>query len=391
MRRLDASGAASTRSAEDGLNASSSVFFLCSQYFPTIALGLLCLYVLWQHFAIKELQRRLDEIHRAHTKPGVGSAERSLRQDLQPGSEGQEQRSVGPRQPRNLEDTAGTHGSEAAHHTEGRGHEWHSEWFNIRTGDEPARAQASGGLGERETHPCATLSAEAAARVVGDSELAELSLTDPLLAHDVELIRNDTEWLQCFWSACDQDTEATAALVRSYATSSRAFRLDEPRVAQILSARLIEILMPPGDSLGDQRPAVAVVRDIQVMGQLLQAHSFQDVVAAHLIQLQRLLRTDARARRHGVSMVQDLSGLSLSLVGSLMDPRNLQVQIQAARLLLTDFPVRWKTTVIVDAPSTFGMLLNAVKAVVPIAIDIHFVSRPEAESRCERIFGQRVL
>ena len=236
-----------------------------------------------------------------------------------------------------------------------------------------------------------TLSAEAAARLA--SELCNLCVeirhAEPGLAREIERISEDIEWLQCFWVFSDFSIETTTALVRSYASLSRDFNLDERRVAEILSAGLIDIL--PG--CGDGSAVVAVVRDIQIIGQLLQTHSFQDVVAAHLMQLKLLLKTSARARQHGLSMVHDLSGLNLALVRSMLDPRNLHAQLHGARFLFTAFPVRFETIVVVDAPPAFGVLLNAVKAVAPGAIPkpLQFVSRPEAEYHCEQVFGQQVL
>ena len=239
----------------------------------------------------------------------------------------------------------------------------------------------------RELYARATLSPEAAAHLT--SRLDELRFAEPDLAREIESISSDTEWLQCFWAACDHDVEATTALVRAHASWGQDVKLDEPRVAEILSAGLIDIL--PGG--GDDCPVVAVVRDIRTISLLLQRHSFKDLVAAHLMQLKRLLQSSARARQHGVSMVHDLSGLSLALIGSMMDPRNLHAQLQGTRILFTAFPVRFQTIVVVDAPSTFGMLLSAVQAVAPGAIPtpLQFVSRPEAASHCERVFGQPVL
>ena len=245
-----------------------------------------------------------------------------------------------------------------------------------------------GMLQHREPHAYATLSPEAAS-TVGNFELAELRHREPDLALKVELILNDTEWLRCFWAARDQNAEATFALVKAYAPWSQQFELDDPQVAEILSAGLIDIL--PGSR--NDRAVVAVVRDIQVLGHLLQKYSFRDVIAAHLMQLKRLLKTSARARQHGVSMVHDLARLNWALVRSMMDPRNLHPQVQVARLLFTAYPVRFEAIVVVDAPPAFGTILKVVKAVAPDVLPetMQFVSRPEAESHCERVFGQRVL
>ena len=220
-------------------------------------------------------------------------------------------------------------------------------------------------------------------------QLAERRLEEPELAHEIDLISNDIDWLHCFSVACDHNVEAAAALVRSYASMSQEFTLEESQIAEILSARLIDIL--PGGS--DDTPVVAVVRDIQTIRLLLHTHSFHELVAAHLVQLQRLLTSSARARRHGVSMVHDLSGLSVALVGCMLDPRNLHAQCTGARFLFTAFPVRFETIVVVDAPPAFGMLLEAVKRVAPGAIPnpLQFVSRPDAAAHCERVFGFPVL
>ena len=237
------------------------------------------------------------------------------------------------------------------------------------------------------------LSPEAAARLTSELcsvyDSLELRDSEPDVAHEIEQISQDIEWLQCFWAVSNHDVETATALVRAYASSSQAFKMDEPQVAEILSAGLIDIL--PGGS--DDCAVVAVVRDIQIIGRLLQAHSFRHLVAAHLVQLERLLRSSARARQHGVSMVHDLSGLNWTLVRSMLDPINLHMQLRATHFLFTAFPVRFDTIVVVDAPPAFGMLLNAVQAVAPGAIPepLQFVSRPEAVAHCARVFRQSVL
>lgn len=235
---------------------------------------------------------------------------------------------------------------------------------------------------------------------LADLRLGTEETHDDAWRHEVERISDDLEWLQCFWLACDRDVPATTALVRSYAASSRSFQLDKARVADILSAGLIDILPDNRSRSGheeeveeDHCAVVAVVRDIQVIAELLQAYSFRDVVAAHLVQLERLLRTSARARRYGVSMVHDLSGLSWALVRSMLTPNHLAAQLQGAQFLFTAFPVHFDTIVVVDAPPAFAMLLNAVKAVAPGAIPepLHFVERPEATAHLERVFrGQPI-
>lgn len=236
---------------------------------------------------------------------------------------------------------------------------------------------------------CSTLSPETVIHLANSFHLADLRLTEPAIAHEIESISEDIEWLQCFWVACDRNQAATTAMIRSYASWRQDFKLDETRIAAILRAQLIEIL--PGGGSGSA--VTAVVRDIQTIGRLLEAYSFQDVIAAHLVQLKRLLKSSSRAREHGISMVHDLSGLNMALVGSMIDPRNLHAQLQATRFLFTAFPVRFQTIVVVDAPPAFGLVLNAVKAIAPGAIPepLHFVSRPDAASYCERVFGQPVL
>ena len=217
-------------------------------------------------------------------------------------------------------------------------------------------------------------------------ELTELRFAEPDLAHEVERISEDLQWLQCFWMACHRNVEATKALIRSYASSVDNYKLDGPQVAEILSAGLIDIL-PGGD---DDCAVVAVVHDVRIIAHLLQTHSFHDLVAAHLAQLKLLLKTSARARRHGVSMVHDLSELSWALLRSMLDPRNLHAQLRGAQFLFTAFPVCFRTIVVVDAPPMFRVLLDAVKAIAPGAIPepLQFVSRPEAEPYCDRIFDR---
>lgn len=106
--------------------------------------------------------------------------------------------------------------------------------------------------------------------------------------------------------------------------------------------------------------------------------------------VERLVLSSNAAQQHGISVVQDLSELTLPLVTRMLDPRALLWQSRAARFLLSAFPCKWRTVIIVDAPPSFGGLWRAVRNFVP-ADDIRFLYRPEAEGQLEEIFGRPVL
>ena len=94
---------------------------------------------------------------------------------------------------------------------------------------------------------CSTLSPETVIHLANSFHLADLRLTEPAIAHEIESISEDIEWLQCFWVACDRNQAATTAMIRSYASWRQDFKLDETRIAAILRAQLIEIL-PGGEA-----------------------------------------------------------------------------------------------------------------------------------------------
>ena len=192
----------------------------------------------------------------------------------------------------------------------------------------------------------------------------------------------DSLWLRCFLAASRDDGGAAAAQIHSHARTTKAWQHDfgqptSETIAAILSAGLVEIL--PGDD-NCHGGIIAIVRDIGVLGRLLESHSIEDIIAAHLAQLKAVLKASPRAAQHGITFVQDLAELSLMLVGRMMDPRSLRVQARTARLLLGEFPVRWNSIVVVDAPASFGMLWKAASNFLPAAFAkaVQFVARPGA-------------
>ncbi len=235
--------------------------------------------------------------------------------------------------------------------------------------------------------------AEEAACVAMIFDLA-LRCHQPTIANEcarhIRAVTADARWLKCFAAACDQDASAAATLVCTFASwQPELAQLSADQLQAILDAGLIQIL----PDVGSGGAAVAVIHDIRVLGRLLDAHGLDVVIAAHVVQLKRLLESSAAARAHGVSLVQDLATLDLALVRRMMDPRSLRAQAQAARFLLSAFPVRWHLIVVVDAPASFGMLWKAASVFLPtsFANSVQFLSRPSAASRCEHLFGRPVI
>mmetsp|Transcript_41123 Transcript_41123/g.68359 ORF Transcript_41123/g.68359 Transcript_41123/m.68359 type:complete len:227 (-) Transcript_41123:139-819(-) len=209
----------------------------------------------------------------------------------------------------------------------------------------------------------------------------------PLVSADF-LVTCDAKWLQCFLAACDGQVDVASRLLLSYASWCEVSWLQPSSdYNDILATRFIDIL--PSDN---NDTVIAVMRDVRVLGQLLDTYSFDKIVGAHVNQLRHLLESSASARQ-GVSMVQDLADLNVSLVGRLMDPRKLHIQAQAAHFLLSAFPVRWGTVIVVDAPSSFNTLWQVARRFLPNAFAeaVQFVTRPDALQYCEQEFGRRVL
>ena len=198
--------------------------------------------------------------------------------------------------------------------------------------------------------------------------------------------------LSCFVRVSSRDPTAAAELVLAYASWCAAGMgpSHDPRPLAVGGRPLVDI-MPEG--AGTSQTPVAVVRDVRILGALLQQFSIDQVLRSHVAKLQRTMLESLPAQRHGLSMVQDLRELSLKLVARMMDPRMLLAQARAARFLLGAFPCRWGTIVVVDAPASFGGLWRAAASFLPaeFAASVQFMYRPEAVERLERMFGRRVL
>ena len=78
---------------------------------------------------------------------------------------------------------------------------------------------------------------------------------------------------------------------------------------------MIELLRAPD---GEGRP-IGLVRDISRLSKLLSLHTFDEIASAHLWRLQTLLIGSEPGRRRGVTLVQDLSQLSLWLQLQVME------------------------------------------------------------------------
>lgn len=199
--------------------------------------------------------------------------------------------------------------------------------------------------------------------------------------------------LRCFvlHSVSGGDPRAAAELMLVYASwvAAGLGPSDDRRPLTNTDAKpLVEVIPAPDGASGG--PVIAIVRDVQVLGQLLQQFDLGDVVRSHVGWVERILLSSPAAQQHGIAVVQDLAQLSLSLITRMLDPRALLWQSRAARLLLSAFPCKWRTVIIVDAPPSFGGLWRAVRNFVP-ADDIRFLYRPEAEQQLEEIFGRPVL
>eukprot|EP00316_Scyphosphaera_apsteinii_P012962 CAMPEP_0119313132 /NCGR_PEP_ID=MMETSP1333-20130426/27985_1 /TAXON_ID=418940 /ORGANISM="Scyphosphaera apsteinii, Strain RCC1455" /LENGTH=228 /DNA_ID=CAMNT_0007317883 /DNA_START=285 /DNA_END=971 /DNA_ORIENTATION=+ len=195
--------------------------------------------------------------------------------------------------------------------------------------------------------------------------------------------------LSCFVTARGGDADAAAEQVIAYASWCAA-GLGPSDDLQPLSVRgdsLLHILSDPAEL---DVPPIAVVRDMRVLNELLQTHSFEAVVGSHVAVLERLLLSSPAVQRHGVSVVQDLSQMSLSLVTRVSDPRMLLAQGRAARFLTTAFPLKLANVVIVDAPMIFSGLWRVVRQFLPaeLANSTRFLYRPHAKRELERIFGR---
>ena len=157
------------------------------------------------------------------------------------------------------------------------------------------------------------LSEELTAQVSVIFAIAPLLCDKPKLASAVDILCKDVTWLRCFLSMCNSESEATAQLIISYTSwcLEYSWLLPSATPNAILKEGLIDILIE--DSQSESSGAIAVIRDISILSRLLQAHSIEAVVGAHVYQLRRLLETCEPARGRGVSMVQDLSALDLSV------------------------------------------------------------------------------
>ena len=197
------------------------------------------------------------------------------------------------------------------------------------------------------------------------------------------------DMLRCFITARSGDVDAAAEQVLAYA-SWCAVGLGPSEDLRPLTSHGNPLLHILADHRSLDAPPIIVVRDIGVLNELLQIHSFEAVVGSHVALLERLLIESPAARRHGVSVVQDLSQMSLSLISRVSDPRMLLAQGRAARFLTGAFPIKLSKVVIVDAPMLFGGLWRAVSQFLPVEVasSTRFLYRPDSGRELEQIFGR---
>ena len=203
-----------------------------------------------------------------------------------------------------------------------------------------------------------------------------------------ELLRTP-RWLQCFVDANAGDAAAATRAVLAYASYApvgigpASEAAAAPRLT-VGGAPMIELLRAPD---GEGRP-IGLVRDISRLSKLLSLHTFDEIASAHLWRLQTLLIGSEPGRRRGVTLVQDLSQLSLWLQLQVMEPRTMLAQARFVRYIFACFPIKWGTLVVIDAPSLFTPLWRALHEILPASIveQVHFLQSP-CRAELARLLG----
>ena len=203
-----------------------------------------------------------------------------------------------------------------------------------------------------------------------------------------ELLRTP-RWLQCFVDAHAGDAAAAARAVLAYASYApvgigpASEAAAAPRLT-VGGAPMIELLRAAD---GEGRP-IGLVRDISRLSKLLSLHTFDEIASAHLWRLQTLLIGSEPGRRRGVTLVQDLSQLSLWLQLQVMEPRTMLAQARFVRYIFACFPIKWGTLVVIDAPSLFTPLWRALHEILPASIveQVHFLQSP-CRAELARLLG----
>ena len=106
--------------------------------------------------------------------------------------------------------------------------------------------------------------------------------------------------LSCFVRVSSCDPKAAAELVLAYASWCAAGMgpSHDPRPLASGGRPLVDIV---AEVAGTSQTPVAVVRDVSILGELLQEFSFDQVLRSHVAKLQRAMLSSLPAQHHGLS------------------------------------------------------------------------------------------
>jgi len=106
--------------------------------------------------------------------------------------------------------------------------------------------------------------------------------------------------LSCFVRVSSREPKAAAELVLAYASWCAAGMgpSHDPRPLASGGRPLVDIV---SEVAGTSQTPVAVVRDVRILGELLQEFSFDQVLRSHVAKLQRAMLSSLPAQHHGLS------------------------------------------------------------------------------------------
>ncbi len=106
--------------------------------------------------------------------------------------------------------------------------------------------------------------------------------------------------LSCFVRVSSREPKAAAELVLAYASWCAAGMgpSHDPRPLASGGRPLVDIV---AEVAGTSQTPVAVVRDVRILGELLQEFSFDQVLRSHVAKLQRAMLSSLPAQHHGLS------------------------------------------------------------------------------------------
>jgi len=193
------------------------------------------------------------------------------------------------------------------------------------------------------------------------------------------LVRQEPGWLRCFLWHASGSADGCVQLVRSNLSWSAAGVGPCPDAEAAHRLRFgVARLAARRDGAG--RPVIVLGFD--ALRRMLDAgHTLDEVASAHVWWLKEQLLREEGGTSHGVSLVQDLAGMTAADVSSFVMPSALLTQLNYARLLTAAFPCEYGALVILDAPAAFGMLWSVVRPVLPAALAerVSFCVRDGAE------------